>query len=99
MTHSQHVILKHLDEPIRILSFSIQDLLVSAIPFFLGALVDSMLLITLTGLLAIFFIKKALKKFPKFYFIRYLYWHVPTSRYNKLFKTNLPPSHKRFFVR
>ncbi|MCK4934345.1 MAG: type IV conjugative transfer system protein TraL [Simkaniaceae bacterium] len=99
MSCDQHIILKHLDNPVRILSFSLQDIVIYALPLFIGALTDNMLSVPIVGFLLIFLAKRVLKKLPKFYLIRFFYWHLPTKQYNKLFKTNLPPSHKRLWVR
>ncbi len=97
MTHK--VLLKHLDSPVRILSLSINDMVGYAGPFFVGGMFDSLLIIPLCGLLLVYFLKKTLRKFPRFHFIRYLYWELPTSRYNKLLRVNLPESANRLWVK
>lgn len=99
MKYDQHTILKRLDAPIRILSFSIGDVAAYALPFFVGALLDNMFVLPIAGLLGIYLVKKALRKLPRFYLLRLLYWNLPTKHYNRLFKTQLPPSHKRLWIR
>lgn len=97
MTHK--VLLKHLDSPVRILSLSINDMVGYAGPFFVGAMFDSLLIIPLCGLLLIYILKRVLRKYPRFHFIRYLYWAFPTTRYNKLLRVDLPASSKRLWVK
>ena len=97
-TH-QHVVIKYLDAPMRFLSFSLQDLVGYSLPFFVGALVDDMLVVPLIGLSISIMIKRTLNRLPKFYCLRMLYWSLPTQRFNKLFRANFPPSHQRFWVK
>lgn len=92
-------LLKHLDQPIRILSLSIPDLVGYLIPFFLGALLDHLLLVSAGGMISVYFLKRALKKFPRFYLLRSIYWSLPSSAYNRITKTSLPPSAKRKLVK
>lgn len=99
MQYDQHVILKHLDKPVRILAFSIHEIILYALPFFIGSLVDSLLIIPVLGFLIIFFCRKILSKLPRFYVIRFLYWHLPSRQYNKLMKTNLIHSHRRLWIK
>lgn len=92
-------LLKHLDSPVRILSLSINDIVGYAAPFFVGAMFDSLLIIPLCGLILVYLVKRALRRFPRFYLIRQLYWAFPTARYNKLLKVDLPASSKRLWVK
>lgn len=92
-------LLKHLDSPVRILSLSVHDLLGYAIPIFIGAMVDSLILVPLVGLFVVYFAKKPLKRLPRFYLIRYLYWTLPTAQYNKLARVAFPPSSRRLWVK
>lgn len=96
---SPRLVLKHLNNPIKILSFSLHDLALYLGPFFLGSLFDSMFIIPVGGLLIAFTLKRLFKRLPRYYIIRFLYWTLPTSKYNRLLKTVLPPSNKRFWVR
>jgi len=92
-------ILQHLDSPVRILSFSIQDVIGYLAPFFVGALFDSLFFIPITGLFVVYVIKRLLRQFPKFYLVRHLYWIFPTARFNKILRLHFPPSSKRFWVK
>jgi type IV conjugative transfer system protein TraL len=96
---NQHVVLKHLDNPIRILSFSVPELISWLSPFFVGSLFDSMFVMPVIGLGVVFVCKRFLKRLPRFYLIRFWYWSLPTGRLNGLFKSSFPGSNKRYWVR
>lgn len=98
MKYDQHIILKHLDAPIRVLSFSLNDLVIYALPLFIGSFLDDMLLLPSLGFLTIYAGKKMVRKFPRYYLINFLYWNLPTKQYRKIFRTKLIPSEKRFWV-
>lgn len=93
------VLLKHLDSPIRILSLSVHDLMGYITPFLVGALFDSLIIIPLSGLMILYGAKRVLKRFPHFYFMRYLYWAFPTSKYNKIARISWPSSSIRLWVK
>lgn len=96
---STKALIKHLDSPLRILSFSINDLLGYLTPFFIGALFDSLLILPLCGFIIIYFIKKMLRRLPRFYLIRYMYWALPTQQFNKNMRASWPASSKRLWVK
>jgi type IV conjugative transfer system protein TraL len=96
---NQQVVLKHLNSPIRILSFSVGDLAAYLSPFFLGSLLDSLVVIPVSGLLLIFLSKRLLKTLPKFYLVRFFYWSLPTKSVNRMFKSSFPNSNKRYWTR
>ena len=99
MRNSEDVLLKYLDNPVRILSFSIADLIAYLAPFFAGSFFDSLFVIPLIGIALIYLMKKMLKKLPKLYWIRFLYWALPTKRLNKMLRVNFPFSNKRMWVK
>ncbi len=92
-------ILKHLDDPIRILAFSIGDLIGYLSTFFIGSLFDSLFVVPLIGIGFVYFLKRILRRFPRFYTVRFLYWSLPTKRFNQMFKLNLPISSIRIWVK
>jgi len=96
---STKVLLKHLDSPVRILSLSINDMIGYLSPFFVGAIFDSLLIIPVCGLIAIYFIKRVVRRFPRFYLLRSMYWGFPTQRYNKIVGVRWPHSSKRHWVK
>ncbi len=99
MHYGQHAILKNLDNPTRILTLRLQDLIAYITPVIIASLVDSMLIVSSLGVCIVFFIQKLLRRLPRFYFIRLLYRYLPTRAYNKKMKTKLLPSHVRFWLR
>ncbi len=94
-----HILLKRLNAPLRFLSFSMNDVIAYLTPFFAGALFDSIFFVPAIGIGCVLFLKKILKKFPKFYAIRYLYWSLPTGVFNGAVKVKFPPSHKRIWMK
>ena len=94
-----NAVLKHLDEPVRILSFSIGDLVGYLAPFFVGSLFDSLFVVPLIGIACVFLAKRVLKRLPRFHGIRFLYWSIPTGRFNRMLRVNLPSSNKHFWVK
>lgn len=93
------MLFRHLDSPVRILSFSINDLIGYFAPFFVGAFFDSLLIIPMGGLLLVYIVKRLLRHVSRFYVIRYMYWALPTRRYNKLVRISWPASSKRLWVK
>lgn len=84
-------ILAHLDAPVRLLFWTLDEIAIMAIPFFLGLLCNSLTIIFLG-----FFLYRKYRRFKRRYSSRVikatLYWYLPTY-----FKWTLP-SHQRFFV-
>ena len=93
-----HAVIKHLDNPIRFLSLSLSDLIAYLSPFLVGSLFDSMFVIPLVGLIAVITAKRLLKKLPKSYLARFWYWNSPTNYLNRMLKTSLPDSSKRYWI-
>jgi type IV conjugative transfer system protein TraL len=92
-------VLKHLDEPVKVLSFSISDLIGYSVPFFIGSFFDSLFLVPMIGIVVVFLVKRLLKRLPRFYGLRCLYWSLPTKRFNRMLGINLPPSHKHLWMK
>ena len=93
------VLLKHLDSPVRILTLSVNDFMGYVIPFFIGVMLDSVLIVPICGLIIIHFLKKVLRRLPQFYLVRRTYWALPTRRFNKFARISWPSSSKRFWVK
>ena len=92
-------LLKHLDNPMRVITFSVNELIAYAIPFFLGIMVDSFFFISCLGMGLVYMTNKYMRRLPKFYLTGLIYWSLPTSKLNKILKLNLPSSAKRFLVK
>lgn len=97
MQDSKHFIFKTLDNPPRILYWSVDEFILMIAPVFFGIVFGSLLLML-----------AALLKVPYARFKRSLghsslvhcaYWHLPTDYLNRIghFKS-LPPSHERNFL-
>ena len=94
-----HPILKHLDHPIRFLSFEAKDLVFLILPIVLGGVFDSILMFSLIGWSTFFFVKRSLKRFPKFFLMRFLYRKLPTKNFNQLFNLKMLPTHKKMWMK
>jgi type IV conjugative transfer system protein TraL len=92
-------LLRHLDAPVRFLSFTASDFIAYLMPFFLGALLDSLFVVPALGIGFVFLVKKMVKRFPRFYVMRFLYWSLPTRRMNRLLRIDWPASHKRIWIK
>lgn len=95
----QHVVIKHLDNPIRFLSLTFPDLVAYLSPFFVGSFFDSMFVIPFCGLVGVIIVKRLMKRLPRFYLLRFWYWSLPTKSVNRMFKSSFPASNKRYWVR
>lgn len=92
--YDQHVVIKTLDNPLRILFWNLSDFFMLVIPFFLGVIFESVVIV-LIGLVLRLFFKRLLQRYPQTYFKSLLYWYLPTKTLNRILKCNLPPSHFR----
>ena len=94
MSLTRHVILNHVDTPLKILFWTIPELLMLIVPAFLGLILEQALL----GLLSSAFIfwgnKKYQQHFGKGQFQAVKYWFLPRNRGFK----NLPPSYVREYI-
>lgn len=90
---------KHLDNPKMLMGMALSDLLSLAIPLYAGICLKKFLLFALLGSALFILKRKIARTLPKYYITGLLYWHFPTAVFNRLFKVNLPPSHKRFYLR
>ncbi|MBX9744361.1 MAG: type IV conjugative transfer system protein TraL [Chlamydiales bacterium] len=99
MTQKQTAVIKYLDNPIRVLSFSIPDLIAYLSPFFVGSFFDSMFVIPFAGLVGVFIVKRVLQRLPRLYLFRFWYWRLPTKSVNRMCKSSFPSSNKRYWVR
>ena len=84
-------ILTQLDNPVRLLFWTLDEMALMCIPFFVGILSNSFTIIILG-----YFLSRKYRRYKRRYPSRRLkaimYWHLPTR-----FKWIIP-SHKRFFV-
>ena len=95
---SENRILRTLDNPARFLFWNMNDFIILAVPIFLGAGLES-LLIMLSGpfmWIAWDKMQKSNRKNGRV-FKHYLYWNLPTSIFRKKLK-RVPDSHKRDLI-
>jgi type IV conjugative transfer system protein TraL len=88
-----HYILKHLDNPTRILFWDSNEVLLLVFPFFLGVLVGSMILM-LAGVIALPAFRRVKKLYPKGFLLAWMYWSLPycyVVKFNRW--KSLPPSY------
>ena len=86
---------KTLDNPIRILFWSLDDFLVFAVPLFLSLCFGSLLFL-LAGFILKPFYSRLKKRFPNGSLKHKIYWSVPMSCLKHMGKIkNLPPSYYR----
>ena len=87
----------HLDEPKRILTLTLDELVVAALSMMLPVVSSHKLLVGLLGLL-LYAVLRGLKQGhgPRFLLVL-AYWHLPYG-VSQLFVPNLPPSHARVWI-
>lgn len=95
--YDQHLVLKTLDNPIRILFWNLPDFMMLILPFFVGMLFESTLLF-LVGIALRIILKRALRRQRKGSAKLWVYWHFPTSTMNRMLKTHMPASHIRKYL-
>ena len=90
----QHVILGHLDSPLKILLWTKGEILIVLGPFFVSVLLDTFLLGLTACLINVTGIKTYKKHFGKGKLMAVLYWFLPSNQKLK----GLPPSYLRELV-
>ena len=97
MQDSKHTVFKTLDNPPRILYWTVDEFVLMIAPLFFGIVFGSLWLM-MAALLKVPYtrFKKSLKHAS---IVHYAYWHLPTDYLNRMghFK-NLPPTHERIFL-
>ncbi|MGE0198157.1 MAG: type IV conjugative transfer system protein TraL [Parachlamydiales bacterium] len=90
---------KYLDNPKMLMGMAISDLLSLAIPLYAGICLKKFILFGILGAALFSLRRKIARALPKYYLTGLVYWYIPGSVFNRLFKVKLPPSHKRFYLR
>ena len=93
MSVNRHVILNHLDSPLKILMWTTGEIALYVIPLFLGLCFDQLTLGMVVCVLNYWLNKQYKKRFGKGQFQAVLYWFLPKSKIKKL-----PPSHIREYL-
>ena len=91
-------VIKHLDSPIRVLTFSAKDILVYSTPVLAWGLFDLPTAAVAVAYLLLVLFRKLTKKAPKFAAVRFAYWNLPTKMFNRSLKASFPESNKRHWI-
>lgn len=94
----KHQLYKTLDNPLRVIFWSIDEFLLMVIPLMIGFMMASPFIL-LSGIILKISYSKFKRKFPDNRLKHMVYWHLPTHRLRKqkIIK-NLPSSHIREFM-
>lgn len=95
---NKKTILKTLDNPMRIIFWSMEEFLIMIVPLFLGFMLANFFVL-LSGIVLKIIYAKFKNKSTQRYFKHVLYWHLPTNNLKKQgIVKNLPPSHIREYL-
>lgn len=94
---NNHVILSHIDTPIRILFWPASHVAICTIPIGIGMVVDNLMIGFCMSFVTVYCLKKINKIFGRGRLRSILYWHLPTSK--NLIAKGLPPSYVRYWIR
>ena len=94
MSLTRHVILNHVDTPLKILFWTIHELLMLIIPFFIGLIIDQLTMGIFLSLFCFWGSRKFHRYFGKGQFQAVKYWYLPPERRFK----SLPPSFIREYI-
>lgn len=93
--YENHVILHHLDDPLRILKWTVDEALVILLPPFIGLSIDQPLLGFGISASCFWAIKRFKERIGVGFFKQWIYWYFPHNE-KKLKK--IPPSHIREYL-
>ena len=94
MMRKNHVILNHVDTPLRILFWTKGELLLFLAPSVAGLLFEQLVMGLLVSGFNVYICRQYKKKFGKGKLWAVLYWYLPQRRQNKGF----PPSYVRDYL-
>jgi type IV conjugative transfer system protein TraL len=94
---NNHIILGHIDKPIRILFWPANQFFACTVPLAVGMTTDHLIIGSIFAILVITFFKIFNKRFGKGRFRSIMYWHFPTP--SRIIKMNIPPSYIRYWVK
>ena len=97
VTLNNHVILSHIDSPVRILFWPAGQFFACTIPLAVGMTVNHFVIGAAMSVLVIISFKFFNKRFGKSRFHAISYWYLPTPQ--RLVKLRIPPSHVRLWVK
>lgn len=89
----QHTVIKRLDAPAMFITIPVADLWLFSLPTIATLVMTSSVLATLSILILMKLLKKMMRRLPKKYGRRFLYWYLPTKVFNRILGTRFAPSH------
>jgi conjugal transfer pilus assembly protein TraL len=92
--YDAHILLHHLDDPFRVLMWTIDEALLLIIPPFIGLMTDQLFLWLVLGFGSFAALRKAKKKFGGGTLKHAFYWYLP---HNKARLKKTPPSYIRHY--
>jgi len=95
MENDKYQIPKYLDDPFKIVLFTLDEFLALVIPFFIGLWVfDFPICGSIVGAIMVFALKKIKGERGHYYLYHLMYWYLPPLRKFR----STPPSHMRDFL-
>lgn len=85
---NRHVILNYVDTPLKILFWTVPEILLLVVPLFIGLMINQLILAIIISVVNCWLNKKYQQHFGKGQFQAVLYWFLPDNRRFK----NLAPS-------
>lgn len=90
-----HIILHHLDDPLRIFYWTLDEAAIILVVPFLGLIIEQFFISILIAIFSFWFLRKIKKRYGQGTLKHALYWYFPHN-VRKLKKT--PPSHIREYL-
>ena len=90
----RHIILNYLDTPLKILFWTVPEILMLVVPCFIGLIIDQAILGLMISIFSFWLTKKYQQHFDKDQFQAVQYWFLPPNRRFK----SLPPSFAREYI-
>ncbi len=94
MQMQRHVVLNHVDTPLKILFWTMPEILMLIVPCFVGLIVEQATLGSAISVFSFWLNRKYQQHFGKGQFQAVKYWFLPPDRRFK----SLPPSHVREYL-
>jgi type IV conjugative transfer system protein TraL len=94
---NNHIILSHIDKPMRILFWPANQFFACTVPLAVGMAMDHLAIGGILFLLITMGFRMFNKRFGRGKFRSIMYWYFPTP--SRITKMGVPPSHVRYWVK
>jgi type IV conjugative transfer system protein TraL len=94
---NNHIILSHIDKPMRILFWPANQFFACTVPLAVGMTSDHMVVGVLLSLLITIGFRIFNRQFGRGKFRSIVYWYFPTP--SRITKMGVPPSHVRYWIK